>query len=75
MNPYLVVAIVGGAMELFGFLFAVINMAMGANKMLKGDVGSFGSTFKRHLVSIALCGVGGMLLLGTGIAFVISKLF
>ena len=73
MNPYLAIAIVGGAMELLGFLFAVINMAMGANKMLKGDVGSFGSTFRRHLVSIAFCGVGGMLLLAAAIGFLISK--
>ena len=75
MNPYLAIAIVGGAMELIGFLFAVINMANGANKMLKGDTGAFGSMFKRHLVSIAFCGIGGFLLLGSAIGFAISKLF
>jgi hypothetical protein len=75
MNPYLIFAVIGAALEIGGFIFAILNMGSAATSVFSGKFDRADSFFRRHLVSVAMCGIGSFILLITGIAFLISKLF
>lgn len=68
MNIYLLLALIGGALELIGFLFGIANLYRASK--FRND---FSVTLPRHFIAVGICGLGSMILLGDLVAYLIHR--
>lgn len=59
------------AILISGFIVAIVNMAKAVSGFAKAEM-DVPSTFKKHLVAMVLCFIGGLGTLGFGIAWLVQ---
>ena len=73
MEPVTLMLIAGGVFLLFAIL-TIANFAMGANKTMDGDLGSFKGMFVGHIVLGGITSIAGIVTIAGFIWFLVEKL-
>jgi len=72
MTPIIRSIIIGAAITLAGFIFVIINISRVFNNDGANFLGE--SFFKKHIIGIALLGIGGLVMITSAIIAAINAL-